>query len=127
MTIDLETTAGQGSSLGYRFEHLQGILDFVAHPERLGVCVDTCHLFAAGYSLDRRNGTMKQSSNWIETVGTRPGAGLAPERQQPRMRQPRGPARRDRRRQDGLGALPAPGQRSPVPPSADDSGNAQGN
>ena len=53
VTIDLETTAGQGSSLGYRFEHLQAILGHVAHPRRLGVCVDTCHIFAAGYSLDR--------------------------------------------------------------------------
>jgi len=50
--IDLETTAGQGSCLGHRFEHLQVILDAVAEPERLGICVDTCHVFAAGYSLD---------------------------------------------------------------------------
>jgi len=49
--IDLETTAGQGTSLGYRFEHLGDILKLVAHPERFGVCVDTCHIFAAGYSL----------------------------------------------------------------------------
>jgi deoxyribonuclease-4 len=49
--IDLETTAGQGTSLGHRFEHLQEILRRVAHPERLGVCVDTCHIFAAGYPL----------------------------------------------------------------------------
>ncbi len=53
VTIDLETTAGQGSSLGYRFDHLQSILGLVTHPRRLGVCVDTCHIFAAGYSLDR--------------------------------------------------------------------------
>jgi deoxyribonuclease IV len=51
VTIDLETTAGQGTNLGYRFEHLQCILQFVKQPERLGVCVDTCHVFAAGYSL----------------------------------------------------------------------------
>jgi deoxyribonuclease IV len=49
--IDLETTAGQGTHLGYRFEHLGDILDRVKRPERLGVCVDTCHIFAAGYSL----------------------------------------------------------------------------
>jgi len=49
--IDLETTAGQGTSLGYRFEHLGEIFDQVAHPELLGVCVDTCHIFAAGYPL----------------------------------------------------------------------------
>jgi deoxyribonuclease IV len=49
--IDLEITAGQGSSLGHRFEHLKRILELVAKPELLGVCCDTCHLFAAGYSL----------------------------------------------------------------------------
>ncbi len=49
--ILLETTAGQGSSLGYRFEHLAEILSLVQAPERVGVCVDTCHIFAAGYDL----------------------------------------------------------------------------
>jgi deoxyribonuclease-4 len=47
----LETTAGQGSSLGCRFEHLAAILNGVEQPERLGVCIDSCHIFAAGYSL----------------------------------------------------------------------------
>jgi deoxyribonuclease-4 len=47
----LETTAGQGSSLGHRFEHLARILALVADPDRLGVCLDTCHVFAAGYAL----------------------------------------------------------------------------
>ncbi len=47
----LENTAGQGSSLGWRFEHLAAILDGVKDPDRLGVCLDTCHLFAAGYPL----------------------------------------------------------------------------
>jgi deoxyribonuclease-4 len=47
----LETTAGQGSSLGWRFEQLAAILDGVADPARLGVCFDTCHVFAAGYPL----------------------------------------------------------------------------
>jgi deoxyribonuclease-4 len=51
LKIALETTAGQGTCLGHRFEHLRVILDRVAEPERLGVCVDTCHIFAAGYSL----------------------------------------------------------------------------
>ncbi len=50
--IALETTAGQGTCLGHRFEHLGGIVARVASPERLSVCVDTCHVFAAGYSLD---------------------------------------------------------------------------
>jgi|SRR5579883_970453 len=47
----LETTAGQGSSLGARFEHLAYLLDRVKDPGRLGVCLDTCHVFAAGYPL----------------------------------------------------------------------------
>ncbi|HRX86998.1 MAG TPA: deoxyribonuclease IV [Phycisphaerae bacterium] len=47
----LETTAGQGTALGWRVEHLGSILQRVAAPDRLGVCLDTCHLFAAGYDL----------------------------------------------------------------------------
>jgi deoxyribonuclease IV len=47
----LETTAGQGSSLGHRFEHLRAILDGVKERHRLGICVDSCHVFAAGYPL----------------------------------------------------------------------------
>ena len=45
----LENTAGQGTALGWRFEHLAAILDSVREPKRLGVCIDTCHLLAAGY------------------------------------------------------------------------------
>jgi deoxyribonuclease-4 len=60
--IDLETTAGQGSCLGAKFEHLGAILDRVAEPERLGVCGDTCHIFAAGYSLESR-------AEYDETIG----------------------------------------------------------
>lgn len=52
--ILLETTAGQGTCLGHRFEHLRSILERVAEPERLGVCADTCHIFAAGYPLADR-------------------------------------------------------------------------
>ena len=47
----LENTAGQGSCLGWRFEQLATILDGVQDPDRLGVCFDTCHAFAAGYGL----------------------------------------------------------------------------
>jgi deoxyribonuclease-4 len=48
----LETTAGQGSCLGAKFDHLAAIINGVRDPDRLGVCVDTCHIFAAGYPLD---------------------------------------------------------------------------
>ncbi|MFO0800488.1 MAG: deoxyribonuclease IV [Gemmataceae bacterium] len=47
----LETTAGQGTTLGATFEELAAMLDGVTQPERLGVCLDTCHVFAAGYPL----------------------------------------------------------------------------
>lgn len=47
----LEITAGQGTSLGHRFEHLRRIIDLVADPARLGVCLDTAHLLEAGYDL----------------------------------------------------------------------------
>ncbi|MHB0956331.1 MAG: deoxyribonuclease IV [Pirellulaceae bacterium] len=50
-TCLLENTAGQGSCLGWRFEQLGALLDGVQIPERLGVCFDTCHAFAAGYPL----------------------------------------------------------------------------
>lgn len=49
--IALETTAGQGTNLGYRFEHLRDILAHCRHPQRVFVCADTCHLFAAGYDF----------------------------------------------------------------------------
>lgn len=51
VTICLETTAGQGSSLGHRFEHLADILGRVEDEDRIGVCLDTCHIFAAGYPI----------------------------------------------------------------------------
>jgi len=59
----IENTAGQGSSLGYRFEHLAAIIDRVEDQSRVGVCLDTCHLFASGYDLrdlSTFNETLKQ-------------------------------------------------------------------
>jgi deoxyribonuclease-4 len=47
----LETTAGQGTSIGHRFEHLAQIIDGTEESQRLGVCLDTCHIFAAGYDI----------------------------------------------------------------------------
>jgi deoxyribonuclease-4 len=50
----LEVTAGQGNSLGHRLEHLAAIRDLVSKRDRTGVCLDTCHLFMAGYDLRTR-------------------------------------------------------------------------
>lgn len=51
VTAVIENTAGQGSNLGYRFEHLRYIIDRVEDKSRVGICIDTCHAFAAGYDL----------------------------------------------------------------------------
>lgn len=51
VTAVLENTAGQGSNLGYCFEHLARIIELVEDKSRIGVCLDSCHLFAAGYDL----------------------------------------------------------------------------
>lgn len=50
----IENTAGQGSNLGYRFEHLAHIIDKVEDKSRVGVCIDTCHMFTAGYDIRTR-------------------------------------------------------------------------
>jgi deoxyribonuclease-4 len=52
----LETTAGQGSALGHRFEQLARIIELVDERHRMAVCVDTCHLYAAGYDIAREGG-----------------------------------------------------------------------
>jgi len=49
--ILLETTAGQGTCLGQRFEHLAYLIEQAVHPERIGVCIDTCHILVAGYDI----------------------------------------------------------------------------
>lgn len=54
--IALENTAGQGSCLGHKIEHLAAIFEKVRKPERLGICLDTAHFFAAGYNIRSRKG-----------------------------------------------------------------------
>lgn len=51
VVICLETTAGQGTNLGYKFEQLAQIIDLVENKSRMGVCLDTCHIFASGYPI----------------------------------------------------------------------------
>lgn len=67
VTICLECTAGQGSSIGYRLEHLAEIIERVQTPRRFGVCLDTAHLFAAGYEFRGRRyaGLRKQIEKTI--------------------------------------------------------------
>jgi deoxyribonuclease-4 len=65
----LEATAGQGSSLGHRFEHLAWILDRVNPSDRLGVCLDTCHLLASGYDIASPRGYEDTFSAFARLVG----------------------------------------------------------
>lgn len=67
--ILLETTAGQGTSLGYRFEHLAWLIEHVSEGERLGVCFDTCHVFAAGYELRTSEGYAATMEMFDRVVG----------------------------------------------------------
>src|SRR5438874_6181445 len=67
--IALETTAGQGSCLGDRFEHLAAIIANVREPERLCVCLDTAHVFAAGYDLATEKLTRKTFAEFDRVVG----------------------------------------------------------
>lgn len=56
VTAVIENTAGQGSNMGFRFEHLAGIIEQVEDKSRVGVCIDTCHSFAAGYDVRSGDG-----------------------------------------------------------------------
>ena len=65
----LENTAGQGSNVGYRFEHLAEIIDMVKDKSRIGVCLDTCHMFAAGYDIRTEKSYEKTMKEFDEVVG----------------------------------------------------------
>ena len=67
--ILLENTAGQGSSLGHRFEQLRTVLTDVGEATWLGVCLDTCHLFAAGHDLSTPDGYRRTLDSFDELVG----------------------------------------------------------
>lgn len=69
VTAVIENTAGQGSNLGFRFEHLAKIIDGVEDKSRVGVCIDTCHAFAAGYDLRTAEECEKTFKHFEEVVG----------------------------------------------------------
>lgn len=71
VTAVIENTAGQGSNLGFSFHHLAYIIDRVEDKSRVGVCIDTCHTFAAGYDLRTREGCEATFRELDEVVGLR--------------------------------------------------------
>ena len=69
VTAVIENTAGQGTNLGWRFEHLAAIIDQVDDKSRVGVCIDTCHAFAAGYDLRSADATQATLDELGSVVG----------------------------------------------------------
>lgn len=65
----IENTAGQGSNLGWRFEHLAEIIQQVENKQRVGVCLDTCHLFSAGYDISSYQSSEKVFAEFDQIVG----------------------------------------------------------
>ena len=65
----LENTAGSGSCIGYRFEHIERIIDELDHPERVGVCLDTAHTFESGYDIKTKAGLEKTLKEFDKLVG----------------------------------------------------------
>ncbi len=66
----LENTAGQGTNLGYRFEHLREIIDMIDRKEVMGVCIDTAHTFAAGYDIRTEKAYEKTIRELDSIIGT---------------------------------------------------------
>ena len=65
----IETTAGQGTGIGRTFEEVAEILSAAGHPERTGVCLDTCHIFAAGYDIRTRETYEKTLAHFDRVIG----------------------------------------------------------
>ena len=69
VTLVIENTAGQGSNLGYKFEHLAFLIDKTEDKSRIGVCLDTCHLFASGYDLRTEETYLKTMQEFDKIIG----------------------------------------------------------
>ncbi|MCX5668490.1 MAG: deoxyribonuclease IV [Candidatus Omnitrophica bacterium] len=67
--ILLENTAGSGSCIGYRFEHIKRIINALDHPERVGVCLDTAHTFESGYDIKTKAGLEKTLKEFDKLIG----------------------------------------------------------
>lgn len=67
----IENTAGQGTNLGYKFEHLARIIEKVEDKSRVGVCIDTCHMFTAGYDIRTREAYDKTWGDFDDIVGSK--------------------------------------------------------
>ena len=69
LTLVIENTAGQGSSVGYAFEQLARLIDLSDDPDRIGICMDTCHAFAAGYDFRNEESYARTMSEFERIIG----------------------------------------------------------
>ncbi|OHE12408.1 MAG: deoxyribonuclease IV [Sulfurimonas sp. RIFOXYC2_FULL_36_7] len=69
VSLVIENTAGQGSNLGFKFEHLAQIIDKVEDKSRVGVCIDTCHMYSAGYDIRTREAYDKSWREFDKIIG----------------------------------------------------------
>ena len=69
VTAVIENTAGQGSNVGFSFQHIASIIDKVEDKSRVGVCLDTCHTYSAGYDLKTEEGYAQTFREFDETIG----------------------------------------------------------
>ena len=67
--LALETTAGQGTSVGYHFEHLRDIVGYCKDPDKVFVCLDTCHIFAAGYDIRGKEVYLETMQKFQDVIG----------------------------------------------------------
>ena len=112
--IALENTAGQGTCLGNKIAHLAAIYDRVKEPERLGVCLDTAHFFAAGYDIRTPKGWNAAIREVVSLIGPETNPLLSLKRLKDRFWFAGGPARPHRAREDWAGSIPAHRQRCAV-------------
>ena len=70
VTAVIENTAGQGSNLGFTFEQIRRIIDHVEDKSRVGVCIDTCHAYSAGYDIKTEEGYRKTFEHFDEVIGS---------------------------------------------------------
>ena len=69
ITAVIENTAGQGNNVGYSFQHLAKIIEQVENKKRVGVCIDTCHMFAAGYDISSKKAFQETFKEFDEILG----------------------------------------------------------
>ena len=96
----IENTAGQGSNLGYQFEHLGYIIDKIEDKSRVGVCIDTCHMFTAGYDIRTREAYDKTWESFDKIVGRKYLMGMHINDSKPKLG-----SRVDRHQSLGLGEI----------------------